>query len=108
MALLYFLLSLVGGTAVVPLLGLLGTMAAFLPSESRALCDIDRAINSPATLGSRPPGCNQLTLRVLSVQSQPLGQCLCRVLLSPAARPLSPMPTPGASTALQVEPCQQL
>ncbi|XP_041902584.1 ADP-ribosylation factor-like protein 6 isoform X2 [Corvus kubaryi] len=40
-------------------------MAMFLPSESRALCDIDRAINSQSTFVSRPPGCNQLSLHVL-------------------------------------------
>lgn len=99
-----------GGPAVVPLFGLLRTMAVFLPSESRALCDIDRAINSQSTFVSRPPGCNQLSLHVLMCRASLWGSvCVssCSHRPFPGVRLLSPMPTLGASAALHVALFQQ-
>lgn len=72
-----------GGVAVVLLFGLLRIMAIFLPSESRTLYYIDRAINSQSTFVSRPLHYNQLTLHLLSIyQANLLWQCLCSVLFT--------------------------
>lgn len=53
------------------LFGLLRMMAILLPSESRTLCSIDRAINGQSTFLSRPLCYNQLTLHLLSIPSKP-------------------------------------
>ena len=53
------------------LFGLLRMMAILLPSESRTLHYIDRAINSQSAFVSRSLRYNQLTLHLLSIPSKP-------------------------------------
>lgn len=98
-ALLLFLLSLMA-LQLCPCLGCPeGWQQRFLPGQSRALCDGDRAINSQSTLVSRPPGCNQLTLRVLMCGAGPWG-CVC--VGSRSRHPLPAAPCPPSAPAL---PC---